>query len=99
MDRPGMECLMSQLHVVSEEHPEALLTCPACLDAGRAEPVRSAGQYEVCQCPTCGVRFSNPMRAAGAEWYEQSPLYHGRRALNVPLPVYLLDWRYRTFLS
>ncbi|MBI2761646.1 MAG: class I SAM-dependent methyltransferase [Chloroflexi bacterium] len=39
------------------------------------------------------------MTAATAEWYEQSPIYHGRRGLSLPLPVYQLDWRYRTLLS
>lgn len=89
---------MSQALAVRQDSA-VMLRCPACQREGMPRLVGTAGEYDVHQCPACRIRFSNPMKAAGAEWYERSPIYHGRRGLNLPLPVYKLDWRYRTFLS
>jgi SAM-dependent methyltransferase len=74
--------------------------CPACAAAGPFSKVEDwrdpvAGkQYAVHECGACGVQFSEPRVAVGADWYEKAaPL----RALEARPDPYQ-DWRYLTFL-
>jgi 2-polyprenyl-3-methyl-5-hydroxy-6-metoxy-1,4-benzoquinol methylase len=86
---------------VCHRHREAcnLQRCPACETEVEGQLVLATGSFRVYRCPACHLRFSDPMRAATAEWYEQSSVYGGLRLLSLPPAVYRLDWRFSTFLS
>ena len=74
--------------------------CPACLKPAPKQALENhfdrIGQkpYEVLRCPRCGVVFSEPQAAVGAEWYEKAAPIRDREMHLAPER----DWRYRTFL-
>jgi SAM-dependent methyltransferase len=67
--------------------------CPVCSDPA-PRLVKKVQEYVLYECPGCDVGFSNPMRAADAAWYENSPLYLNAKALHVPL-----GWHHERFLA
>lgn len=52
---------------------------PRCLACGAgAHSIREilrSGQYSLLECGRCGLRYSSPMLAADARWYEESDIY------------------------
>ena len=74
--------------------------CPVCSDVS-PRLLSTEGDYEVYQCSSCGLRYSDPMQNPGAPWYEQSNLYVERRTRRTAVPRLMArqDWRYRTFFS
>lgn len=74
--------------------------CPVCSDAS-PRWLSTQGDYELYQCSSCGLRYSDPMQNPGAPWYEQSDLYVERRTRRTAVPRLMAkqDWRYRTFFS
>lgn len=69
------------------------MKCPVCgsEDVRRGRDVPAHVLY---QCGGCDVGFTDPMRAASAEWYAASPLYLNVKALHVPL-----GWHHDHFLD
>lgn len=80
-----------------------LLTKPRCPVCGTIadEPLDSAHGYTIHECPVCQLRFSNPMKYPGPEWYERSPHYRDTvtEVLRVPLWIIQRDWRYGAFMA
>lgn len=75
--------------------------CPVCQAGVFGRPLAEVDGYTVHQCPSCYLRFSNPMRHPGAEWYRQSAHYKTiiNKSLRLPLWVLYGDWRFKTFLT
>lgn len=75
--------------------------CPACGGAGPFPKVEDwhdgvAGKdYSVHACPGCGVEFSEPRVAVGADWYEKAAPLRGRE--HKPGPE--TDFRFKLFFS
>lgn len=80
--------------------PSQAVRCPVCGGIGGPELARVEG-YTVHECVDCGLRFSNPMKHPGSEWYRDSPLYKHRvtKSLRIPTWVVGRDWRFQTFLA
>lgn len=79
-----------------------VLKCPVCQTIVQEGILAKVNGYTVHQCPSCHLRFSNPMRHPGAEWYRESAHYKQvviTKSLPVPLWVIRRDWRFRTFLT
>ena len=75
--------------------------CPACAGPGPFPKVEDwtdpvAGKdYSVHECPACGVSFSEPRAAVGADWYEKAAPLRALEGKAEPAK----DWRYVTFLA
>lgn len=72
--------------------------CPACAARGpfpKAEdwhdPV-GGKDYSVHDCPACGVQFSEPRVAVGADWYEKAAPLRGQEYKAGPEQDYRLAW-------
>ena len=71
--------------------------CPAC--SSPAEPVLveehldriGSRTYRLLLCPACGVVFSEPRQAVGADWYAACAPLRGRERRPEPET----DWRFR----
>lgn len=75
------------------------LGCPACSSQAKSGFVEEhwdsigAQRYRLLECPDCGVVYSEPRRAVGADWYAKSaPL---RAVETRPAPG--TDWRFKQF--
>lgn len=75
--------------------------CPACGGAGPFPKVEdwrdpvAGGLYSMHECPSCGVQFSEPRVAVGAEWYEKAAPLRALEGRSEPAK----DWRFATFLA
>lgn len=69
------------------------MKCPVC-GHDKVRRVREVPAHVLYQCGACDVGFTDPMRAASAEWYAASPLYLNVKALHVPL-----GWHHEHFLA
>ncbi|MDX6768227.1 MAG: class I SAM-dependent methyltransferase [Elusimicrobiota bacterium] len=75
--------------------------CPACAGPGPFAKVEdwrdpvAGGAYSLHECPSCGVVFSEPRVAVGAQWYEKAAPLRAREAKAEPAK----DWRFVTFLA
>ncbi len=49
--------------------------CPVCEKKIIPKFIEKYGEYTINHCPACDVVFSDPMKTAGAEWYEKSEMY------------------------
>ncbi|MDE2039114.1 MAG: class I SAM-dependent methyltransferase [Elusimicrobia bacterium] len=76
--------------------------CPACAEAAGADFVEEhldpigGGRYRLLLCRGCGVVFSEPREAVGADWYEKAAPLRAREARARGAGV---DWRYERFLA
>lgn len=75
--------------------------CPACAGARdlslveeRRDPV-AGGAYRLYRCGTCGLVFSDPREAVGADWYEKAAPLRAKEGRRAPAS----DWRFRRFLA
>jgi SAM-dependent methyltransferase len=75
--------------------------CPACGGGGPFREVEDwkdpvAGKdYAVQACESCGVVFSEPRVAVGADWYEKAAPLRAREGRKTPEQ----DWRFLTFFA
>lgn len=75
--------------------------CPACCEGGPFAKVEDwtdpvAGKmYSLHECAACGVVFSEPRVAVGADWYVKAAPLRAREARSEPAK----DWRFTTFLD
>lgn len=75
--------------------------CPACGAAKKPSFIeehrdRIGGKtYRISSCPECGVVFSEPRDAVGADWYEKAAPIRGKEGHASPAA----DWRFRQFLA
>lgn len=60
----------------------------------RRDPVAGA-EYALWACPPCGVVFSEPRRAVGADWYEKAAPLRAKELKPAPRG----DWRFASFLG
>lgn len=58
------------------------MNCPIC-SSPETKCLNKIGDYELCYCRKCRIRFSNPMRHPGQTWYENSDIYEEVR-WNLP---------------
>ena len=82
-DRPLQSSLASQPladdRVANDpETVHASLSCPACASIECTRVGTWGSDYTACDCVGCGLRFSAPMRAADADWYQESSIYSSR---------------------
>lgn len=71
--------------------------CPICMDDSNALNMGRHRGYDILNCHSCQLQFSDPMQDPGGGFYQECTLYEGRSNLSrLEAPSY--DWRYKTFL-
>jgi SAM-dependent methyltransferase len=75
--------------------------CPVCRAEAGGAPQAKAEGYTIYDCPMCGLRFSDPMRHPGGEWYENSAFYRQmlRRSIQTPMRLIRREWKHRKVLE
>lgn len=69
------------------------MNCPVCHSRDTRQ-TRRVPDHVLYHCRACDVGFTDPMRAATAEWYAASSLYLNVKALHLPL-----GWHHHRFLD
>jgi len=71
-----------------------MICCPVC-STRVLVPLSHVGNYTVYECPQCQLHFSDPMKSASLEWYQQYQIYQ----VEKPRPTEIVhrDWRAKQF--